>query len=170
MASPLQGCLLTCRLESLLQSKCSRPWSLLAASLPVFGFNKGSLSMQQLWHLLSLVQQYDSSLQRPEVSLPFLHCSSCWLAPTCFSAEDRNPALLQDIAIVLPYCCELGVWPSSDTLRAVFTSLTTATHELLPPAVYVDVFWSFAQFWLCASKQTGPLLPFLLASPVHCPS
>lgn len=78
-------------------------------------------------------------------------------------------ALLQDIAVILPYCCELAVWPSSDTLRAVFTSLTNATHELLAPAVYVDVFWSFAQFWLCASKQSGLSLLFLVASPVHCP-
>ena len=74
---PLQRHLLTCRLEKLLESKCNRPWGLLAASLPIFRFNKGLLSMHQLWRLLSLVQKYDSSLQRPEVGLPFLHRPSC---------------------------------------------------------------------------------------------
>ena len=173
MGVPLQRHLLTCRLERLLQSKCNCPWGLLAASLPIFGFKKGSLSMHQLWRLLSLVQKYDSSLQRPEVGPPFLHRPPCWLAPFAFllRAEDWNPALLQDIAVILPYCCEFGVWPSSDVLRAVFTSLTSAsaTHDRLLPAVYVDVFWSFAQFWLCASKQTVLSLPSLLAGAVHCP-
>ena len=88
MAVPLQCCLLTCRLEKLLEAKCNRPWGLLAASLPVFAFKKGSLSMHQLWRLLSLVQKYDSSLLRPEVGVPCLHCPTCWLAPPAVPAED----------------------------------------------------------------------------------